>query len=392
MRRSPLFILALALILGGCYEVLPSFDDAPNEAPSKLAVRATQATPETPAPLVQTAPRRVTPSVAPAGATAFIEDERNTITVFDKVAPATVFVTQSQLVRTFHSSSPTEVPVGSGTGFIWDDEGHIVTNYHVIDGGSSFSVTLFNQKSYSATLVGGEPRKDIAVLKIDAPKNELIAIRLPSIDTPVTVGQKAVAIGNPYGLDHTLTTGVISAIDREMKGFGGVTIRDMVQTDASINPGNSGGPLLDSSGQLIGMNTMIFSKSGASAGIGFAVPGSTVRRMVPQIIKTGKAEQVGLGVSILSDRVASRWGIKGVVIQEVTAGSPAAEAGIEGLVIDRSEVTLGDVIVKIDGDDVANYDHLYNALEGRSAGEKVDVTLIRAGKVRVVPVELYLLR
>jgi len=257
------------------------------------------------------------PPVKAPGAGALLADEENTIDVFEAVAPATVFVTQKRNIRRSRWSRGTEVPAGSGTGFIWDRDGHVVTNYHVIDGADALEVTLHNQKSYDASLIGGEPRKDIAVLKIDAPASELTPVELPSKDYRVTVGQKTVAIGNPFGLDHTLTTGIVSALGREIPGYGGVSIRDMIQTDASINPGNSGGPLTNSSGELIGVNTMIFSKSGSSAGIGFAVPVRTVRRIVPQIIETGKAEQVGLGISVLNDATARRAGIKGVVITAV---------------------------------------------------------------------------
>ena len=259
------------------------------------------------------------------------QDEQNTIDIFSDSAPATVFVIQNQLKRDFWSARATEVPAGSGSGFIWDNKGHIVTNYHVVQGGSSFSVTLYNQKKYSAEIVGVEPKKDIAVLKINAPAQELTPIQVPRDDYQLQVGQKTIAIGNPFGLDHTLTTGIISAIGREMAGIGGVTIRDMIQTDAAINMGNSGGPLLDSEGQLIGMNTMIYSPSGSSAGIGFAVPYTAIKRVVPQIIRTGKAEQVGLGISIVSDDIAKRNKIKGVIIMSVSPGSPAEKAGLLGI-------------------------------------------------------------
>ncbi|HGG56165.1 MAG TPA: trypsin-like serine protease, partial [Nannocystis exedens] len=185
-----------------------------------------------------------------------LEDERNTIAVFEAAAAATVYVTQKRIVRDLNMRA-LEVPTGSGTGFLWDTEGHVVTNYHVIDTGrarGSFAVTLHNQRTYDAVLVGGEPKRDIAVLKIDAPAAELRAIRVLPAGGSIDVGQKTIAIGNPFGLDHTLTTGVVSAKGREVVGYGGITIRDMIQTDASINPGNSGGPLLDSSGRLIGMN------------------------------------------------------------------------------------------------------------------------------------------
>ena len=319
------------------------------------------------------------------------DDEKNTIEIFNEAAPAVVFVTQNQVVRNWRTAREMEVPAGSGTGFLWDKSGHIVTNYHVIDGGASLTVTLYNQKTYPARFVGGEPKKDIAVLKIDAPASELHAISLPEAGYELAVGQKTIAIGNPFGLDHTLTTGIISAIGRDQRGYGGVTIPDMIQTDASINPGNSGGPLLDSSGRLIGMNTMIYSNSGASAGIGFAVPVSTIRRIVPQIISTGKVQQIGLGISILSDSVARQNGVNGVIIRAVGDNTPAAKAGLRGLSSNYRGTFMGDIIIGIDDKKVSNYDQLYNALDAHKPGDKVTVKVRRDGDVISVPVELFVL-
>ena len=226
-------------------------------------------------------------------------------------------------------------------------------------------------------------------MKIDAPAKILAPIRRPSKAYDLEVGQKVVAIGNPFGLDQTLTTGVISALGREVEGVGGVTIRDMIQTDAAINPGNSGGPLLDSGGQLIGMNTMIYSQSGAWAGIGFAVPVSTVMRIVPQIIETGHAEQVGMGIHIdPSGRLERRLRLQGVVVLQVLPDTPAAKAGFEGVKRTRRGLALGDVIVEIGGEKVADYDDLYNALDGRKPGEKVQVKLMRGRKIRTLQLEL----
>ena len=311
--------------------------------------------------------------------------------MFQALAPATVFVNQLQRVRDF-SMRPLEVPAGAGSGFIWDRRGHIVTNYHVIASGvrgTTYSVTLFNHKTYPARLVGGEPARDIAVLKIDAPASELTPIRVRSGRAPLAVGQKTVAIGNPFGLDHTLTTGVVSALGREIVGFGGITIRDMIQTDASINPGNSGGPLLDSSGYLIGMNTMIYSKTGSSAGIGFAVPVDTITRVVPQIIQYGKVKRAGLGISFVRDEIAASVGIRGVIIESVQRGSPAAGAGLRGLRWARDgSVELGDVILGIDAHAINNYDDLYNALERYQAGDTVTVKLQRDDSLVSVRVTL----
>ncbi len=326
------------------------------------------------------------------GPSARLESEQNTIDVFESAAPATVFVTQKRLVRDW-SMRAMEVPAGSGTGYVWDQQGHIVTNYHVVDpdgrGQTTYSVTLYNQKSYEATLVGGEPNKDIAVLKIPAPAAELTPIRVLPANHKLKVGQKTIAIGNPFGLDHTLTTGVVSAIGREVNGYGGVTIRDMIQTDASINPGNSGGPLLDSGGALIGMNTMIFSKSGSSAGIGFAVPVSTIRRIVPQIIEFGRAKRAGLGIRMLPDRYATRSGIRGVIVADVIEGSPAAKVGLRGLQRNAlGALIVGDVIVGINDHEVKDYDDLYNALDRYRIGDEVTVKLRREGKVVGIKMKL----
>ncbi|HOI45119.1 MAG TPA: trypsin-like peptidase domain-containing protein, partial [Candidatus Aminicenantes bacterium] len=215
------------------------------------------------------------------------EDELNTVDIIKRTKNSVVFITNIQLVRDFFFSSEQEVPRGSGSGFVWDEQGRIVTNYHVIEDGDIFNVTLPNQKERKARLVGKEPNKDIAVLQIEGERAGLFPVRAGS-SKDLQVGQKVIAIGNPFGFDHTVTTGIVSAVGRSILGAGGVTIRDMIQTDASINPGNSGGPLLNSAGELIGMNTMIISPSGASSGIGFAVPVDIIKKIVPEIIRFGK--------------------------------------------------------------------------------------------------------
>jgi S1-C subfamily serine protease len=338
-----------------------------------------------------TPPPTPPPPVAELSPGAGIEDERNTIRVFESAGPATVFVTQSQTVRNRFTARVDQIAAGSGSGFIWDREGHVVTNFHVVAQGHSFTVTLDDGTAYPARLVGGDPNRDIAVLSIDAKGRELRPVILPPPEQHLVVGQKALAIGNPFGLDHSLTVGIVSALDREVVGFGGVTIRDMIQTDASINPGNSGGPLLDSAGRLIGMNTMIFSKSGSSAGIGFAVPVSTIRRLVPEIIQFGAPRRAGLGVEIVGDHIARRAGIEGVAIQEVQPGGPAAKAGLHGLKVEGNQVVLGDVIVGIDQHEVENFDDLFNALDHYQPGDSVGVKVRRAGEVFIIPVELTLL-
>jgi S1-C subfamily serine protease len=351
----------------GMVALLPACHGAPGAPPDGTA-----------APPVLTAPPH--PLVAPLSPGAHIEDERNTIAVFKAVAPSTVFVTQNRVVYDMFAGSAEEVAAGSGSGFVWDTQGHIVTNFHVVKDASSLTVTFENQKTFPARVVGVEPLKDIAVIQVKAPAALLVPVHVAK--ESLEVGQKAVAIGNPFGLDHTLTTGVISALGRQVHGIGGVTIRSMIQTDTAINPGNSGGPLLDSAGELIGMNTMIYSKSGAYAGIGFAVPASTIARVVPQIIKYGRATEMSLGVGVdPQGRIENRFGIRGVVVISVPPGSAAARAGVHGLEQTPDGLALGDVIVGIGSTKIADYDDLYNALDEHKAGDVVDVKLARNGKV-----------
>jgi S1-C subfamily serine protease len=317
------------------------------------------------------------------------EDERNTTTIFRTAAPSTVFVTQLRVLIDQFQRTATEVPAGSGSGFAWDDAGTIVTNFHVVQGARALTVTLSSQKTYPARIIGVEPRKDIAVIKIDVPPRTLAPLHVVDPRVPLEVGQKTIAIGNPFGLDHTLTTGVISALGRQMEGVGGVTIRDMIQTDAAINPGNSGGPLLDSSGMLIGMNTMIFSKSGSSAGIGFAVPARVIARIVPQIINTGHAEELGFGIEVdPGQRGERRLGLKGVLVVSVVKGSQAEAAGLRGLSRTPDGIALGDIVVGIGDAPVNGYDDFYNTLDEHHAGEEVDVKLLRAGRVVTVRLTL----
>ena len=326
-------------------------------------------------------------AVPPLPPSARTEDERNTIAVFRAAAPATVYVTQTRIVEDVWEGTAQEVPAGSGSGFVWDDQGHVVTNFHVVDGARSITVTFSDQETLEARLVGVEPKKDIAVLEVRSAK-PLAPIRVAK-GGQLEVGKKAIAIGNPFGLDHTLTTGVISALGRQVQGAGGVSIRDMIQTDAAINPGNSGGPLLDSTGQLIGMNTMIYSKSGASAGIGFAVPVTTIQRIVPQIIKTGRAEQVGLGlVADPIGKIERRVGMRGVIVLQVPPGSPSARAGIRGLARTRRGLAMGDVIVAIDDKRIEDFDDLYTALDAHKPDDVVRVTLRRGEETVTVEVKL----
>ncbi len=332
-----------------------------------------------------------TPEVTDLTPGAGIEDERNTISVFQASAPSTVFVTQKRVVVDFFSRRSEEVESGSGSGFLWDKKGHIVTNFHVVRGAKSLTVQLYDGRTLPARVVGVAPRKDVAVIKIEAPAATLTPIaRLPKTKR-VIVGQKTIAIGNPFGLDYTLTTGVVSAKGREVPGAGGVSIREMIQTDAAINPGNSGGPLLNSAGHLIGMNTMIFSGTGSSAGIGFAVPVQTIQRVVPQLITRGKAVHVGLGVVIdPGGQLENRLGIRGVIVHRVPDGTPASAAGLKGLDRRNRGFILGDVIVRVEKEPVVDYDDLYNALEHFKPGDLVNVHVERGEKRarRVVAIKL----
>lgn len=317
-----------------------------------------------------------------------LESERNTIDIFRAAAGSVVFVTNNALRRDFFSMNVTKVPQGTGSGFLWDRFGHVVTNYHVIEGGSSFSITLEDGSQHEATFIGAEPRKDLAVLRFDPKGLALESIPIGQSDRLV-VGQKVLAIGNPFGLDRSLTTGIISALGREIPASGGFIIEDVIQTDASINPGNSGGPLIDSAGRLIGVNTAIFSPSGASAGIGFAVPVDTVRRIVPQLIRFGRVKRAGLGVTLLPDHIVGPWGIEGVVIREVHPGSGAAAAGLHGIELDRRGAVVSlDVINRIDEDRIRNFADLANALDEHAPGDFVWVHYERDGKSLRARIEL----
>jgi S1-C subfamily serine protease len=321
-------------------------------------------------------------TVAGLGPDAKTQDEENSISVFEAVGPATVFVTNKRIVVDRFARRPVEVESGTGSGFIWDRKGHVVTNAHVVHRARTLSVTLHDHRTFDAVLVGIEPRKDIAVLSLVKGPTDLTPVAVER-GLALSVGQKTLAIGNPFGLDHTLTTGVISALGRSVPGEGGVALRDMIQTDAAINPGNSGGPLLDSRGRLIGMNTAIYSRSGASAGIGFAVPVSAIARIVPQLITKGKADQIGVGVVIDPEqRLERRYRISGVLVLQVSEGGPAAKAGLRGSSVTRDGITFGDVIVGVDDEAVKTYDDLYHLLDAHRPGDQVKLWILR-GKNRM---------
>ncbi len=336
--------------------------------------RATEATPSEPAaPL----------TAAEVDLAGYTGEEERTIRLFEEASPAVCFITTRAIRRSFWSYG--EVESGSGSGFLWDREGHVITNFHVINGAntSSIAVTLSNGKSYDARVVGFEKEKDLAVLKIDAPARELRPIRVGSSQS-IRVGQSVYAIGNPFGLDQTLTTGVVSALDREIRSQAGVPIKGAIQTDAAINPGNSGGPLLDSQGQLIGVNTSIYSPSGASAGIGFSIPVDVVRYVVNDLIRYGEVRRAVLGADV---RQVPR--IKGLVVFYVDQGGGAAGAGLKGLSQDsRGRTLLGDVLVGINGRPVNSTSDLYLELERYEPGQVVKLNIVRGERPATVSVRL----
>jgi S1-C subfamily serine protease len=312
-------------------------------------------------------------------------DEQSTIDVFSKFSRSVVHITSLQTRRDRMTLDLAEIPQGTGSGFVWDQDGHIVTNYHVVQMGNTASVTLNDNTTYPATIIGTAPDKDIAVLHIDAPPQKLLPLPLGQSST-LKVGQKVLAIGNPFGLDQTLTTGVVSGLGREIQSVTKHSIFDVIQTDASINPGNSGGPLLDSAGRLIGINTAIYSPSGANAGIGFAVPVDTVNSIVPQLLKYGKIKRPGLGIVPIPDQLAMQNNIDGVVIRAVFGA--AERAGLVGITQDVDGIVLGDIIVKIDGADIHRVSDLYRVLDAHSVGDEVDVTVVKQGHRRSVKVTL----
>jgi S1-C subfamily serine protease len=327
--------------------------------------------------------------ITPRGALA--EFEKTTTDLFQKVSPSVVYLTTRSRVSSPFMARAVEVDAGSGSGFMWDEAGHIVTNFHVLENASSARVVLWDQSFYEASLVGGSPDHDLAVLKIRAPAAKLRPVAIGESDD-LLVGQSVFAIGNPFGLNQTLTTGVVSAKSRTIQSPTGREIDDVIQIDAAINPGNSGGPLLDSAGRLIGVNTAIYSPSGTSAGVGFAIPVDIVNRVVPKVIANGRYEPPQLGIRVnseLSEAVTSRLDVKGVLIVEAVEGGGAAEAGLRGTVIGESAlVQLGDIIQKVGDVPVANMTELFKAVEQYEAGDQVTVEYLRDGESKTATVTL----
>jgi S1-C subfamily serine protease len=315
-------------------------------------------------------------------------DEKSTVELFRQVAPSTVHITTVAVRQDIYSFNLLQIPQGTGSGFVWDDKGHVVTNFHVVQNADGARVTLSDQSDWKATLVGVAPDKDLAVLRINAPKSRLRALALGT-SHDLQVGQKVFAIGNPFGLDQTLTTGIISALGREIQSPSGRPVRDVIQTDAAINPGNSGGPLLDSAGRLIGVNAAIYSPSGAYAGIGFAIPVDTVNRVIPDLIRYGKTQRAGLGIQAAPDQVAQQLGMPGILIVAVPADSAAARAGLRPTRRgDDGAVNLGDVLVAVGDKKVASTHDLYGALDDYKVGDTVTVTVLRDGHEVKTPVKL----
>ena len=316
-----------------------------------------------------------------------LSDEQNNIDIFKRATAAAVHVTNVQLQRDLFSLNVTEIPAGTGTGIVWSKDGYVITNFHVVEGASRVAVGLTDQTQWEAKIVGVAPDKDLAVLKIDAPAAKLFPLPLGDSDT-LEVGRKVLAIGNPFGLDSTLTTGIVSALGREISSPNGRRIKNVIQTDAAINPGNSGGPLLDSAGRLIGVNSAIIGPSGANAGIGFAVPVNTVKKVVPELIQYGRENRPVLGISTAADPVARQLGIEGVIVVEVVRSSGAAKAGLQGVKrLSNGRTKLGDVVVAMDEVRVRDNDALLTQLETHKAGDSVTVTVVREGsevKLRVI--------
>lgn len=329
-------------------------------------------------------PRAVTPRADLA------DDEKTTIEIFQNAAPSVVYITTKALRRDFFRLNVFEIPQGTGSGFVWDDQGHIVTNFHVIQSADSIEVTLQDQTSYKATLVGQAPDNDLAVLRIDAPDGELRPIPVGT-SADLVVGQSVFAIGNPFGLDRTLTTGIVSALNRTIQSVTRMDIDAVIQTDAAINPGNSGGPLLDSAGRLIGVNTAIYSPSGSSAGIGFAVPVDAINEIVPQLIEHGRRIRPGLGFSVHqnNDLIMQRLGITGVLVYRVHENTAAERAGLRGVTQDQyGDLVLGDVIQKIGDYPIKTYEDLRKAMDKFNIGDTVNLTILRERKQMTVEATL----
>jgi len=319
-----------------------------------------------------------------------VSDEQNSIEVYRTLSPGVAFITSTSYQEDYFGG--VQEGKGSGSGSVIDNQGHILTNYHVVEGPQvKLTVSLGGDKVYPARVIGGDPDTDLAIIKINPPPTGLTVIPLSDSDRLV-VGQKVLAIGNPFGLDRTLTTGVISGLQRPIRGTNNRPIEGAIQTDASINPGNSGGPLLDKYGKMIGINSQIYSRSGGSVGVGFAVPVNIAKRVIPQLIQYGEVRRPKLGAALASMKELERSGFKppagkGLLIIEATENLSAARAGLRGQYqVQRGEV--GDILTAVDGVEITDRDDLYRLLDKKQIGDTIQVEVFRNGRTLTVPVRL----
>ncbi|QXP91023.1 S1C family serine protease [Methylococcus capsulatus] len=327
--------------------------------------------------------------ISPRGELAL--EERATVELFEKSKNSVVYISTLQQVMDPWTRNVLSIPRGTGSGFIWDEAGHVVTNYHVVEGASGATVKLADGRDYRAALVGVSKAHDLAVLRIDVGQG--VPAPLPiGVSHDLKVGQKVFAIGNPFGLDWSLTTGIVSALDRSLTEETGVTIEHLIQTDAAINPGNSGGPLLDSAGRLVGINTAIYSPSGAFSGVGFAVPVDTVNRVVPQLIGRGQYIRPALGIAVdegLNQRAVQRLGVTGVLVLKVNPGSAAEAAGLKGAtLLPDGRLIPGDIIVAVEGRPVDSVSKLSALLDDYQIGQKVRLSVRRGDTEMDIAVQL----
>ena len=321
-----------------------------------------------------------------------VSDEQNSIEVYKSLSPGVAFITTSTQAQNFYGED-FETEKGNGSGSVIDAQGHILTNFHVIEGATKLTVSFGGGKNYPAKVVGGDPDTDLAVIQIEPGADKLTVVPLGDSDQ-LDVGQKVLAIGNPFGLDRTLTTGIISGLQRPIRARNGRPIEGAIQTDASINPGNSGGPLLDKFGRMIGINSQILSPQGGSVGVGFAIPVSIAKRVIPQLIQFGEVRRPKLGATLYKVEQLIEQGIKmpvakGLLVRSVSQGGSAATAGLRGLTQGGGgELVLGDIITSIDGNAVADLDDLYKLLDKKQIGDTVQVEIYRNNKTQIVAVKL----
>lgn len=326
---------------------------------------------------------------APAGISdpSTVTDEQNSIEVYRSLAPGVAFINTTTYQQDFWGG--VQEGKGNGSGSVIDNQGHILTNYHVVEDAQKLTVSFGGDKVYQAKYVGGDPDTDLAVIKIEPPAGGMTVVPFGDSDRLV-VGQKVLAIGNPFGLDRTLTTGVISGLQRPIRARNNRPIDAAIQTDASINPGNSGGPLLDKNGKMIGINSQILSPAGGSVGVGFAIPANTAKRVIPQILQFGEVKRPKLGATLPSVSELKEQGYrmpveKGLLVYQVSPNSPASAAGLKGI---TSDGTIGDIIVSADGQAMDSLDDLYRLLDKKQFGETVQLEVYRGGRNVTVPVKL----